>query len=97
METIIDNYKFIVEEDNANNILLEKVTGDGNVISAIKKFIVFLHKQQIQYITIYDIKKRDRYKDILLHIYKNANSTERWLYDMASFIYDGGVLRCKVY
>lgn len=97
METIIDNYKFTIEEDNANNILLEKVSGCGNIISAIKKFIIFLHKQQIQYVTIYDIKKRDRYKDILLFIYKNANSTERWLYDMASFIYDGEVLRCKIY
>lgn len=97
METIIDNYKFIIEEDNANNILLEKVSEGGNIISAIKSFILFLHKQQIQYVTIYDIKKRDRYKNILLYIYKNANSTERWLYNMASFIYDGDVLRCKIY
>lgn len=98
METIIENYKFIVEPDNANNVLLEKVGGGGgNIISAIKSFILFLHKNKVQYITIYDVKGRDRYKDILLYIYKTANNTERWLYDMASFVYDGEVLRCKIY
>jgi NADH:ubiquinone oxidoreductase subunit C len=69
----------------------------GHILKAIKSFILFLHKKQIQYVTIYDIKKQDRYKNILLYIYKNANNTERWLYDMASFIYDGDVLRCKIY
>ena len=98
METIIGGYKFVVETNNANNIILEKVgETDGNIISAIKQFIIFLHKKQIQYITIYDCKKRDRYKNILLYIYKNANNTERWLLDMANFIYDGDVIRCKVY
>jgi hypothetical protein len=99
MEYIFDNYKFTVEENNANNIILEKVNTQrsGNIIKAIKKFILFLHKKQIQYITIYDIKKRDRYRNILLYIYKNANTTERWLYDMATFVYDGDVLRCKIY
>lgn len=98
MEVIIDNYKFTVEENNANNIVLEKVGKDGgNIISAIKKFIIFLHMRQIQYVTIYDIKKRDRYKNILLYIYKNANNTEKCLYDMATFIYDEDKIRCKVY
>lgn len=97
METIIDGYKFVVETNNANNIILEKVEGGGNIISAIKKFIIFLHKNQIQYVTIYDIKKRDIYRDVLLHIYRNANNTERWLLDMATFVYDGDVIRCKVY
>ena len=97
METIIGGYKFTVEENNANNILLEKIEDGGNVISAIKQFIIFLHKNQIQYVTIYDCKKQDRYKNILLYIYKNANETERCLYDMATFIYDEDVVRCKVY
>lgn len=99
MNITIDNYQFIIEEDNANNIILEEVDKqhDSNVINAIKNFILFLHKKQIQYVTIFDAKKRDRYKDILLYIYKNANNAERWLYDMASFIYDGDVLRCKIY
>ena len=97
METIIDGYKFVIETHNANNIILEKVEDGGNVISAIKQFIIFLHTRQIQYITIYDCKKRDRYRKVLLHIYRNANNTEKWLYDMADFIYDGGVIRCKVY
>lgn len=100
MKTItIDNYQFIIEENNANNIILEEVDKqhDSNVINAIKNFILFLHKNKIQYVTIFDSKKRDRYKDILLYIYKNANNTERWLYNMASFIYDGDVLRCKIY
>lgn len=97
METIIDGYKFVVETNNANNIILEKVEDGGNIISAIKKFIIFLHKNQIQYVTIYDIKKRDIYRDVLLHIYRNANNTERWLLDMATFVYDGDVIRCKVY
>lgn len=99
MNITIDNYRFIIEEDNANNIILEEVDKQHNstVINAIKKFILFLHKKHIQYVTIFDSKKRDRYKDILLYIYKNANNTERWLYSMASFIYDGDVLRCKVY
>lgn len=98
METIIDGYKFVIETNNANNIVLEKVSEtDGNVIDAIKQFILFLHKNQIQYITIYDIKKRDRYRNVLLHIYRNANNIEKWLYDMATFIYDGDKIRCKMY
>lgn len=97
METIIDGYKFVIETHNANNIVLEKVADGGNVISAIKQFIIFLHKNRVQYVTIYDCKKRDRYRDILLHIYKNANNTEKWLYDMATFIYDEDKIRCKIY
>ena len=97
MNILINGYSFTVEENNANNILLEKVSADGNIIDAIKQFIIFLHKNQIQYVTIYDIKKRDRYKNILLYIYKKANNTERWLLDMATFVYDGDVIRCKMY
>ena len=97
METIIDGYKFVVETNNANNIILEKVADGGNIISSIKKFIIFLHKNKVQYVTIYDIKKRDRYRNVLLHIYKNANNREKCLYDMATFIYDGDRIRCKVY
>lgn len=97
MNILINGYSFTVEENNANNILLEKVSDDGNIIDAIKQFIIFLHKNQIQYVTIYDIKKRDRYKNILLYIYKKANNTEKWLLDMATFVYDGDVIRCKVY
>ena len=97
MSIIIGGYSFTVEENNANNILLEKVDDSGNIIDAIKQFIIFLHKKQIQYVTIYDCKKRDRYKNILLYIYKKANNTEKWLYDMATFIYDGDVIRCKMY
>lgn len=97
MSIIIGGYRFTVEENNANNILLEKVDDSGNIIDAIKQFIIFLHKKQIQYVTIYDCKKRDRYKNILLYIYKKADNTEKWLYDMATFIYDGDVIRCKMY
>ena len=97
MSIIIGGYRFTVEENNANNILLEKVDDSGNIIDAIKQFIIFLHKKQIQYITIYDCKKRDRYRKVLLHIYKNANNTERRLLDMAAFVYDGDVIRCKIY
>lgn len=97
MNILINGYSFTVEENNANNILLEKVDDSGNIIDAIKQFIIFLHKKQIQYVTIYDCKKRDRYKNILLYIYKKANNTEKWLYDMATFIYDGDVIRCKMY
>ena len=97
MNILINGYSFTVEENNANNILLEKVSDDGNIIDAIKQFIIFLHKNQIQYVTIYDIKKRDRYKNILLYIYKKANNTERWLLDMATFVYDGDVIRCRIY
>ena len=97
METIIDGYKFVIEENNANNIILEKIGDGGNIIDAIKQFILFLHKNKVQYVTIYDCKKRDRYKNILFYIYRNANNTERWLLDMADFIYDGDVIRCKVY
>ena len=97
METIIDGYKFVIETNNANNIILEKVADGGNVIDAIKQFIIFLHKNQIQYVTIYDSKLRDRYRDVLLYIYKKANNTEKWLLDMATFIYDEDKIRCKVY
>ena len=97
MSIIIGGYSFTIEENNANNILLEKVSDGGNVISAIKQFILFLHKNKIQYVTIYDIKKQDRYKNILLYIYKKADNTERWLYDMATFVYDGDVIRCRIY
>ena len=99
MSIIIGGYRFTVEENNAGNIILEKVggIGGGNIIEAIKKFIIFLHKAQIQYVTIYDCKKRDRYRNILSYIYRKANNTERWLYDLAAFVYDGDVIRCKVY
>ena len=98
MEAIIDGYRFIVEENNANNIILEKVgETDGNIIAAIKQFILFLHKKQIQYITIYDSKKRDRYRNILFYIYKNANNAERCLYNKATFVNDGDVIRCRIY
>lgn len=96
---IIDGYKFIIEENNSNNILLEQVDSQhsSNIIDAIKSFILFLHKNRIQYVTIYDVALRDRYAKILKYIYKKSNNTERWLYDMASFVYDGDVLRCKIY
>lgn len=97
MEVIFEGYKFVIETNNANNIILEKVDDGGNVIYAIKRFILFLHKNKVQYVTIYDCKNKDRYRNVLLHIYRNANNTERWLYDMATFIYDGDVIRCKVY
>ena len=97
METIIYGYRFIVEEKNANNIILEKVTDGGNIIAAIKQFILFLHKNKIQYVTIYDSKKRDRYKAILFYIYKNANNAERCLYNKATFVYDEDKIRCKIY
>ena len=97
MNILINGYSFTVEENNANNILLEKVSDGGNIIDAIKQFIIFLHKKQIQYVTVYDCKKQDRYKNILLYIYKKANNTEKWLYDMATFVYDGDVIRCKMY
>ena len=99
MSIIIGGYRFIVEENNANNIILEKVNmkHSGNIIDAIKQFILFLHKNKVQYVTIYDIKKQDRYKNILLYIYKNANNTEKWLYDMATFVNDGDVIRCRIY
>ena len=98
METISYGYRFIVEENNANNIILEKVgETDGNIIAAIKKFILFLHKNKVQYITIYDCKKRDRYKAILFYIYKNANNAERCLYNKATFVNDGDVIRCRIY
>ena len=99
MSIIIGGYRFIVEENNANNIILEKVNmkHSGNIISAIKQFILFLHKNKVQYVTIYDCKKRDRYKNILFYIYKNANNAERCLYNKATFVYDGDKIRCKIY
>ena len=97
MNILINGYSFTVEENNANNILLEKASDGGNIIDAIKQFILFLHKNKVQYVTIYDCKKQDRYRDILLYIYKNANNTEKWLYDMATFVYDGDVIRCRIY
>lgn len=99
MSIIIGGYRFTVEENNANNIILEKVNmqHSGNIISAIKSLIIFLHKNQIQYVTIYDCKKRDRYRNILLYIYKKANNTEKWLLDMATFVYDEDKIRCKIY
>ena len=98
MEVVLNGYKFVIETNNANNIILEKVgETDGNIIDAIKHFIIFLRKNQIQYVTIYDCKGRDRYRNVLLHIYKNANNMERWLYDMATFVYDEDKIRCKLY
>ena len=98
METVfLDSYKFVIETNNANNILLEKVGDGGNIISAIKQFILFLRKNKVQYVTVYDCKKRDRYKNILLYIYRNATDDERRFLDLATFVYDGDVIRCKVY
>lgn len=99
MEYIFDNYKFIVEENNCNNILLEKLNDKHqySIITAIKKFILFLHKKQIQYVVIYDVALRDRYSKILKYIYKKSNNTERWLYSLATFVNDGDNIICKIY
>lgn len=98
IEYIFENsYKFVIETNNANNILLEKVGDGGNIISAIKSFILFLHKNKIQFVSIYDSKMRDRYRPILYYIYERGNNTERWLYGLSTFVYDGNVLRCKIY
>lgn len=99
MEYIFDNYKFIVEENNCNNILLEKLSDKHqySIITAIKKFILFLHKNKIQYVVIYDVALRDRYTKILKYIYKKSNNTERWLYSLATFVNDGDNIICKVY
>ena len=97
MSIIIDGYRFTVEENNAGNILLEKISSGGNIIESIKKFITFLHKNKVQYVTVYDCKLRDRYKSVLLHIYRNATDAERQLLDLATFIHDRDVIRCKVY
>lgn len=97
MEVILDGYKFVIETHNANNIVLEKVADGGNVIDAIKKFIIFLHKNKVQYVTIYDCKNKDRYKNILLYIYKKANNTEKWLYSLTTFVYDEDKIRCRIY
>jgi hypothetical protein len=99
MKFLYDNYLFEIELDNANNILLTQV-GDEHqfsVIKAIKQFILFLHKNKIQYVSIYDKKLKDRYSTIFKYLYNKANNTERWLYSMASFINDEDVLLCKVY
>lgn len=94
-----DNYKFVVETDNANNILLSEIDSNHkhSVTKAIKKFILFLHKNNIQYISIYDSKLRDRYTSIIKYIYKKGNNTERWLMGKATFINDKGNLLCKIY
>ena len=99
MSIIIGGYRFTIEENNANNIILEKVNmkHSGNIIDAIKQFILFLHKNKVQYVTIYDCKKRDRYRNILLYIYKNSSNVEKCLYDMATFVNDGDVIRCRIY
>lgn len=99
MSIIIGGYRFTVEENNANNIILEKVNmkHSGNIIDAIRQFILFLHKNKVQYVTIYDCKKRDRYRNILLYIYKKANNTEKWLYNKATFVYDEDKIRCRIY
>lgn len=99
MEYIFDNYKFIVEEDNANNILLEKLSDKHHcsIITAIKNFIIFLHKNKVQYVVIYDVAKRDRYSKLLKYIYKKSNNTERWLMDLATFVNDGDNVICKLF
>jgi hypothetical protein len=94
-----DNYKFIIETNNCNNILLSEINSDHehSVIVAIKKFIIFLHKSNIQYVSIYDAKLKDRYSTILKYIYKKGNNTEKWLLNKSHFINDGDILLCKVY
>lgn len=96
---IFDNYKFVVETNNCNNILLEKLDNKHqySIIVAIKHFILFLHKNGFQYVCIYDIKQRDRYTKILKYIYKKGNNTERWLLNKATFIEDEERLLCKVW
>ena len=40
MNILINGYSFTVEENNANNILLEKVDDSENIIDDIKQFII---------------------------------------------------------
>ena len=99
MNYIFDNYKFTVETDNANNIVLEEINSGHkhSIVYAIKKFIIFLHKNNIQYIIIYDSKQKNRYINILKYIYKKADNTERWLLNKATFITDGDNILCKIW
>lgn len=99
IEFIFDNYKFTVEENNCNNIILEKLSDEHqyNIITAIKKFIIFLYKNNIQYVCIYDSKLRDRYTKILKYIYKKADNTERWLLNKATFVNAEKGIVCKLW
>ena len=64
IQFITDNYVFTIELDNASNILLqeETVCHEHSIIEAIIQFILFVHTHKIQYLTIYDSKKRDYYR-----------------------------------
>lgn len=97
IQFITDNYVFTIELDNASNILLQEETvyHEHSIIEAIIQFILFVHTHKIQYLTIYDSKKRDRYMKLLKKLLKDERV--RNIICNSYFIYDGDTVRCKLY
>lgn len=99
MTFIYKNYSFTVEPEKGNNVVLEKIrnTENGTVLEAMLEFFLWCLDNGIQYITIEDIKGRDRYSTVIKYMFENAPISKKMLLSKSFFINDGPVLRVKLY
>lgn len=90
---------YLFEIEKNNNVLLSKT--DANTLipltEAVKQFIIFLYYNKIQYVMIYDVKKKNRYKHLLQHIYKTSSYYFKKLMSYATFVEDDNHLIVKLY
>lgn len=97
MKFLFGGYLFEIEKNN--NILLSK-TDENTLIplsEAVKQFIIFLYDNKIQYVMIYDVKKKNRYKYLLTYIYNKSTYYFKKLMSFANIVEDDGHLIIKLY
>lgn len=90
-------YQFIIEKNG--NVLLTK-TDENTLIpltEVVKQFIIFLYDNKVQYVMIYDVKKKNRYKHLLMRIYNTSSFYFKKLMSFAEFVEDDDHLIVKLY
>ena len=90
-------YLFDIEKNN--NVLLTKIDANTLIplIEVVKQFIIFLYDNHIQYVMIYDVKKKNRYKHLLARIYNTSSNYFKKLMSYATFVEDDNHLIIKLY
>lgn len=99
VEVEIYDYRFLVQEEKGNNIVCEK-TKDKYKKSFIEtsiEFFKWLKAHQFQYVTIEDIKKKDRYTPFLKMMYRYAEDKDKKDIGKIFVLPDNEVLRLKIY
>lgn len=97
MKFLFGGYLFELEKNN--NVLLSKTDVNTQIplAEAVKQFIIFLYDNKIQYVMIYDVKNKNRYKYFLMYIYNTSSSYFKKLMSFANIVEDDGHLIIKLY